>query len=387
MADINDINANVGKLASAFEELKSTNDQRLAQLESKGSADVLTTEKLERINGEMSALQSAVSDIAKKSNRIGASDASVQDDEYKSAFDKWARKGDRFQDELEAKALVTNDTTGGFLVPKTVEAGIRDDLRTLSPIRAEATVISTSNDRYTFLKNNHGLTTGWVGETDARPETATPTLMEVTLPGGEIYANPAVSQRALDDSQFNLEAWLQNEITNEMAIAESKAFVNGDGVNKPKGFAVEPGLTTVKTGFAATMPVGTDYLFNMIYSMPAAYRAGAKFYSNGAVSASLRTAKDSQGNYIWQPSLVLGQPASIAGFAHVELEDMDAIAAGKVPLAFANMKQGYTVADRIGVRTIRDPYTHKPFVHFYATKRVSGMVTDAKAFVVLKVQA
>lgn len=383
MAVLNEVNS----LATAFEEFKSTNDQRLAQIEAKGSADYVTTDKLEKLNADLTALQSAVTDVAKKSNRVGASDAQVAEDEYKSVFDKWARKGDRHEAELEAKALTTGDSTGGFLVPKTVEAGIRADLRLFSPIRSEATVISTSNDRYTFLKNMRGLTTGWVGETDARPETATPTLVEVALPGGEIYANPAVSQRALDDSQFNLEAWLQSEITNEMAIAENKAFVNGDGVNKPKGFLTEAGLTTIKTGAAAGMPTGADYVFSMIYAMDSAYRAGAKFYSNGAVSASLRTVKDSTGNYLWQPSLVLGQPASIAGYAHVELEDMDAVAAGKAPMAFANMKQGYTIADRIGIRTLRDPYTHKPFVHFYATKRVSGMVTDTKAFVVLKVQA
>ncbi len=382
-----DLNNEISKLVTAFEEFKGTNDDRIAQIEAKGSADYVTTDKLAKINSDLASLQSAVTDFGKKSNRVATGEGSAQEDEYKSAFDKWARKGDRYEAELESKALVTNDTTGGFLVPKTVESGIRADLRTLSPIRAEANVISTSNDRYTFLLNKRGLTVGWVGETDARPETATPTLVEVTLPGGEIYANPAVSQRALDDSQFNLEAWLTTEIVNEMAIAENKAFVNGDGVNKPKGFVTDANIATVKTGAASALPAGADYLFNLIYKMDSAYRAGAKFYSNGAVSASLRTVKDSTGNYIWQPSLVLGQPASIAGYAHVELEDMDAVVAGGVPLAFANMKQGYTIADRIGVRTLRDPYTHKPFVHFYATKRVSGMVTDAKAFVVLKVAA
>jgi HK97 family phage major capsid protein len=382
-----DLNNDIASLANAFDEFKNTNDARLAQIESKGSADYVTTDKLNKINADLDALQSAITDMGKKSNRIGTGDASAQDEEYKSAFDKWARKGDRYEAELEAKALTTGDSTGGFLVPKTVEAGIREDLRIFSPIRSEATVIQTSNDRYTFLKNNRGLAVGWVGETDARPETATPTLSEVALPGGEIYANPAVSQRALDDSQFNLEAWLQNEIVNEMAIAENKAFVSGDGVNKPKGFLTETGLTTVKTGAAAAMPAGADYLFQMIYAMDSAYRPGSKFYSAGATTASIRTIKDNTGNYIWQPSLVAGKPAQIAGFDHVDLEDMDAIAAGKTPLVFANLKQGYTIADRIGVRTLRDPYTHKPFVHFYATKRVSGMVTDAKAFVLLKVQA
>ena len=143
MADLNDI----ASLAGAFEEFKNTNDQRLAQIEQKGSADVLTTEKLDRINSDLTALQTTVTDMGKKSNRVATGEGSAQEDEYKSAFDKWARKGDRYEAELESKALVTNDTTGGFLVPKTVESGIRADFRTLSPIRAEANVISTSNDR------------------------------------------------------------------------------------------------------------------------------------------------------------------------------------------------------------------------------------------------
>ncbi len=385
MADIND---SISGLAGAFEEFKSTNDERI-KAEVKGAVDVLTNEKLDRIDADLSKLQSAVTDFAKKSNRIGATEANADAEAHAAAFDKWARKGLEGELEtLEKKAIVINgDVTGGFLVPKTVEAGIREDLRTLSPIRARATVIQVSSDDYRFLKNARGLQTGWAGETDPRPETATPTLTETRVPMGEIYANPAASQRALDDAQFNLEAWLAQNISEEFAIEENKAFVSGNGVNKPQGFLTTTGLTTVKTGAAAAMPTGTDFLFDMIYAMEPAYRNGAAFYAAGATASSVRKVKDGNGNYIWQPSLVAGQPATVAGYEWVDLEDMDAIAAGKVPLVFANMKQGYMIADRIGIRTLRDPYTHKPYVHFYATKRVGGMVQDAKAFVVLKVQA
>ena len=383
-----DINESINNLGSAFEEFKSTNDERI-KAEVKGAVDVLTSEKLDRINSDLSALQAQVTDVAKKSNRVGGSDRNADVEAHSAAFDKWARKGiDDNLEALERKAVTLNngDASGGFLVPETWEAGIRDDLRTLSPIRLRSTVIQVSSDDYRYLKNLRGLQTGWVGETDARPETATPTLSETKVPMGEIYANPAASQRALDDSAFDLEAWLNQNISEEFAIEENKAFVTGNGINKPQGILTTAGLPTVASGAAAAV-TNPDVIVDMIYKMTAAYRTGAAFYSNGATTAGLRKLKDGQGNYIWQPGLVAGTPATLGGYEQVELEDMPAVAAGAFPMFFANLKQGYMIADRIGIRTLRDPYTHKPFVHFYATKRVGGMVQDPKAFVLLKVAA
>ncbi len=385
MADINDT---INNLGSAFEEFKSTNDSRI-KAEVKGAVDVLVEEKLGRINSDLSALQAQVTDVAVKSNRVGASDRDVDGEAHTGAFEKWARKGiEGDLEALEKKAITLNngDASGGFLVPETWEVGIRDDLRTLSPIRSRSTVIQVSSDDYRYLKNLRGLQTGWVGETDARPETATPTLSETKVPMGEIYANPAASQRALDDAFFDLEGWLNQNISEEFAIEENKAFVTGNGINKPMGILATAGLPTVATGAAAAIS-NPDVIVDMIYKMSAAYRSGAAFYGNGLTTAGLRKLKDGQGNYIWQPGLVAGTPATLGGYEQVELEDMPAVAAGAFPMFFANLRQGYMIADRIGIRTLRDPYTHKPFVHFYATKRVGGMVQDPKAFVVLKVAA
>ena len=385
MADINDT---INNLGSAFEEFKSTNDSRI-KAEVKGAVDVLVEEKLGRINSDLSALQAQVTDVAVKSNRVGASDSNVDAEAHTGAFEKWARKGiEGDLEALEKKAITLNngDASGGFLVPETWEVGIRDDLRTLSPIRSRSTVIQVSSDDYRYLKNLRGLQTGWVGETDARPETATPTLSETKVPMGEIYANPAASQRALDDAFFDLEGWLNQNISEEFAIEENKAFVTGNGINKPMGILATAGLPTVASGAAAAIS-NPDVIVDMIYKMSAAYRSGAAFYGNGATTAGLRKLKDGQGNYIWQPGLVAGTPATLGGYEQVELEDMPAVAAGAFPMFFANLRQGYMIADRIGIRTLRDPYTHKPFVHFYATKRVGGMVQDPKAFVVLKVAA
>lgn len=385
MADINDT---INNLGSAFEEFKSTNDSRI-KAEVKGAVDVLVEEKLGRINSDLSALQAQVTDVAVKSNRVGASDRDVDGEAHTGAFEKWARKGiEGDLEALEKKAITLNngDASGGFLVPETWEVGIRDDLRTLSPIRSRSTVIQVSSDDYRYLKNLRGLQTGWVGETDARPETATPTLSETKVPMGEIYANPAASQRALDDAFFDLEGWLNQNISEEFAIEENKAFVTGNGINKPMGILATAGLPTFASGAAAAIS-NPDVIVDMIYKMSAAYRSGAAFYGNGATTAGLRKLKDGQGNYIWQPGLVAGTPATLGGYEQVELEDMPAVAAGAFPMFFANLRQGYMIADRIGIRTLRDPYTHKPFVHFYATKRVGGMVQDPKAFVVLKVAA
>jgi HK97 family phage major capsid protein len=378
---VNTINA----LNTAFEEFKSTNDQKLAELATKGAVDGLIEAKLASINETINELQ------IKAQRPTGTSANDQAEVEHKNAFNAWARKGvGEYELEAIEKKAVTlgtgGDSSGGFLVPKLQEAGIREDLRTLSPIRSRATVVSTTADTYSFLLNARGMQTGWVGETDARPETATPTITETKVPGGEIYANPAVSQRALDDAAFNLEEWMVTNISEEMAIEENKQFLLGDGVNKPKGILTTTGIKTIKSGVAAGMPINSDYVYSMIYGLKAAYRTGACFMGNGGTQLSVRTVKDANGNYMWQPSLVLGTPASLGGYEFLEAEDMPDVAANAMPLVFGNLKQGYLIADRMGIRTLRDPYTHKPYVHFYTTKRVSGMVQDLKAFIAMQIK-
>ncbi|SEM40764.1 phage major capsid protein, HK97 family [Sphingomonas gellani] len=388
MADLNDI----ASLASAFEEFKNTNDSRIAQIESKGSADVLTTEKLERLNEVVAGLQSTVTDVAKKSNRPGAT-VNADEDAHAKAFNGFMRKGiDSNLEALEQKAITNTGGTpeganGGYLLPKQVEAGLFTQLEYLSPIRALASVVQVSTDDYRFLSNLHGTEAGWVGETDARPETATPTLSETRVPMGEIYANPGVSQRALDDLSVNVEALLTEEVARVFAIKENAAFIAGDGVNKPKGILATDGIAQVKTGVAANLPANADFLFSMIYGLASPYRQNARFACASSTMASVRTLKDSTGNYLWQPSLVAGQPSTLAGYAVTELGEMDAVAAGKLPMIFGDFKQGYLIADRIGVRVLRDPFTKKPFVLFYSTKRLGGMVKDKQAFITLKVSA
>lgn len=385
-----DIKNTLEGIQSAFNELKNTNEAKLSEFATKGSVDTLIEEKMARINDE-------ITDLQKKSQRpnLNGSEVNPAEVEHKNAWAKWARKGagEYELEALERKAVTITGTdgaglaTGGYLMPKTVEAGIYTTLETLSPIRSEATVVSVSSDDYRFLAGNGTFESGWVGETDPRPETATNTLGEVRVPMGEIYANPHASQRALDDAAFNLDAYMVDETARAFAKKENTAFITGDGSNKPQGILTTTGLTTVKSGVAAGLPTSGDAYLAMIYALPAAYRAGAKFIMASASQLSVRTMKDTTGNYIWQHSLVAGAPQTIGGFDIVEVEDMDAVAAGKLPVVFGNIKVGYLIADRIGIRTLRDPYSKKPYVGFYSTKRVGGMVKDKAAFVAMKIGA
>lgn len=384
-----DINTTLGAIQNAFTELKSTNEAKLAEMATKGSVDTLIDTKMAAINETITELQKK---IARPS--IG-SDVSAEETEHKNAWAKWARKGagEHELEALERKAVTIGGTdapglaAGGYLMPKNVEAGIYKALETLSPIRAEATAISVSSDDYRFLSQNGTFESGWVGETDPRPETATNTLGETKVPMGELYANPHASQRALDDTAFDLDAYMVDETSRAFAKQENAAFINGNGVNKPSGILATAGLATVNTGVAAGLPTSGDAYLKLIYALPAAYRTGAKFIMASASQLSVRTLKDTTGNYLWQPSLVAGQPQTIGGYDIVEVEDMAAVAAGSLPVVFGNIKVGYLIVDRFGIRTLRDPYSKKPYVGFYSTKRVGGMVRDKNAFVALKVAA
>lgn len=388
---MSDINDTLSGIQTAFNELKSTNEAKLKDMATKGSVDTLIESKMAAINETISELEKKV---ARDVGNVQITEADAAVIEHKNAFDKWQRKGvgEYELEALERKALTIagDGTQGGYALPKQVEAGIYNSLRTISPIRQLATVIQVSGDDYRILANQQNMGAGWVGETAARPETATPTLAELKVPMGEIYANPMVSQRALDDLAFNVDQFMIDETSVKFAQMENAAFITGDGVNKPQGILTTSGIPYVATGVAAGMPAssaGADFVIAMIQKLPAAYRQGASFVTASAMVSTIRTLKDSTGGYLWQPSLVAGTPSTLAGYSITEAEEMPGVAAGNFPIAFGNIAQGYLIADRIGIRTLRDPYTNKPFVGFYSTKRVGGMVRDKNAFVLLKVAA
>lgn len=317
--------------------------------------------------------------------------------EVKGFVDGYLRQGR----ETEVKAVQgTVPADGGYAVPREIDAAIARLLTNVSPIRQIAQVVQVGTSGYRKLVTLGGTASGWASETAARPETGTPTFAEIAPPSGDLYANPAASQAMLDDAAFDLEAWLASEIATEFGRAEGAAFVNGNGTNRPKGFLTAPTsaqddaarafgtLQFVATGHATALGDTIELtLIDLVHSLKAGHRQGASWVMNSATLAEVRKLKTDDGAFLWQAGLAAGQPDRLLGYPVVEAEDMPDIAGNAFPIAFGNFKAGYLIAERSATSILRDPFTNKPFVHFYATKRIGGQVLDSEAIKLLKIAA
>lgn len=300
---------------------------------------------------------------------------------------------------MEQKSFVgTSDSAGGYAVPQEIDAIIDRTLVDISPIRAIANVVKVGSAGYRKLVTTGGTPSGWVAENAARPETDTPDFAEIAPPSGDLYANPAASQAMLDDAAFDVEAWLASEIATEFARAEGAAFIAGSGTDRPKGFLAETVTDEVDGvrafGSLQYVPTGTDGgfdsgdpeygLVDLVQSLRPAYRQNAHFVMNSATLSAIRKFKTADGAFLWQPGLVAGQPDTLLGYPIVEAEDMPDIASDAYAIAFGNFKAGYLIAERGETAILRDPFSNKPFVHFYATKRIGGQVANSEAIKLLK---
>ena len=381
---------------SAFEDFKSANDERLGELERKLSADVIAEEKVERINKALDQQKKKLDELtlaARRPELSGHAETGLAGREHKRAFERYVRKGEAHELRgLEAKALSTQpDPDGGYLVPAETERMIDRIVTEVSPIRAIAGIRQIGSSSYKKPFALGGLQTGWVGETEARPQTATPSLAEIEFPAMELYAMPAATPTLLDDAAVNIDQWLAEEVQTAFAEQEGAAFVCGDGVKKPRGFldyervtdsAWEWGkLGVVATGNEGAFPTSNpgDKLIELIYAVKSGYRANGRFVMNRSTQAAIRKFKDTDGNYLWQPGLAAGQPPTLLNFPVTEAEDMPSIAADAPAIAFGDFKRGYLIVDRLGIRVLRDPYSAKPYVLFYTTKRVGGGVQNFEA--------
>lgn len=390
MSENTELKALVESLNKAFSDFKAEHTKQLEEVK-KGNQDALQALKVERINDEIGQLQASVDELNLKlaAGQMG-SGQKLADPEYTEAFQAHFRKG-----VVQASMNKGAADEGGYLAPTEWDRTITDRLLQVSPIRSMAAHIRISGDGFTKYFNNRGTTSGWVGEAAARPETNTPTLGALTYKTGEIYANPAATQQMLDDSEINLESWLAGEVETEFSYQEGIAFLTGDGANKPNGLLtyVTGGTNATKHPWGAIATVNSgaaaeitgDGLLDLIYALPSEYTQNATLCANRSSLGKLRKLKDGQGNYLWQPSFQAGQPATLSGQAVRELAGLPDIVAGSTPIVFGDFRRGYLVVDRAGIRVLRDPYTNKPFVHFYTTKRVGGGLLNPDVFKVLKI--
>jgi HK97 family phage major capsid protein len=393
------------ELRATFEEFKSANDERLAKIERK-RGDVLLDDKVDRINAALDLQTKRMDDLALRQARPAlegrgrlVTDAASR--EHKSAFDAYVRGGETSAlRQLETKAMSAgSNPDGGYLVPVELEREIGQRLAAISPIRAISSVREISGSVYKKPFMTAGPATGWVGEIDARTQTTSPTLDALSFPAMELYAMPAATATLLDDSAVNIDEWIASEVELTFAVQEGAAFVNGDGTNQPKGFLQ---YTTVANSswswgnlgyiasgaagaFAASNP--SDALIDLIYALKAGYRQNGNFVMNRKTQAAIRKFKDSGGAYLWQPPAQAGGRASLMTFPLIEAEDMPDIGANALSIAFGDFRRGYLIVDRVGVRVLRDPYSAKPYVLFYTTKRVGGGVQDFDAVKLMKFAA
>lgn len=397
-----------------FEAFKEANNQRLKEIDRKGSADPLTELKVNRLNERFDRLETALnrsplggakSDeqaevnafaLERKRHFHGELDLSSYR-QYKSALNGYLRKNNAGNNVDEIKALsVGSDPDGGFAVPPDMSGRITSLIYETSPMRQVANAVTIGTDALEGVNDLSDVTSGWIGETEARSETTSPKIGEWRIPVFEQYAEPRATQRLLDDAMFNVEEYLSTKIADRLSRMENVAFISGNGSKKPRGILTYAAGIPTSTNFSVIeqVPSGAsgafpstnpgDALINLVYTLKSAYRDKASFMMSRATLAEVRKLKDGQGRYIWQPDFQTRDGGTLLGFKVVEAQDMPSMAANSLSIAFGDFNTGYQIVDRQGIRILRDSFTAKPYVKFYTTKRVGGDVVNFEAIKLLK---
>lgn len=412
----------IEKQGQAWEEFKKTNDAAIqAKADGKAIGD---------LEAKLAALNEALDKVQTKLLRPGVLATKSEDrqspeaEAYKAAFMNWVRnpsdperrtalqlrarelrkvetKAGGDEDGFETRAVQTVTSTGsagGFALPEIIERQIQRLSVDISPIRQIATVRTVGSPDYKELFDINGAAFEWVGEAGTRSQTNTPDLAEVAPTFGMASARPRASEESLDDLFFDVESWLINSAAEAIAQGEGLAFVSGNGTNRPTGFLAGPTPVTtvdasrafgtlqyIASGQAAALPTSADVFFDLVYALRARYRANATWVLNKLVLSSVRKYKDTTNQYLWQPSLSMNQPETFMGYPIVEAEDMPAVAANAFPVAFGDFREGYLIADRVGMRMTRDDITVPGFVQFYIRKRVGGRIRNSQAIKLLRI--
>ena len=394
-----DIKQAIDSFAVAFEEFKSTNNERLAEIEKKGEADPLVDEKLknieadldrfEDINQKLTLAQQEQKQFGEKLENfetlLKRPEAGVESksiDEKMDAFDKWLRKGEKDMEAHEVKSLsVSDDSQAGFLAPPEYVAELIKTITEISPMRQIARVRQTNQKSIQMPSRTATFSAAWVAEQGTRSETTGYTTQLEEIPTHEQYALVDISSQMLEDSVFNLESEMQEEFATQFAKNEGNAFVAGDSVGKPEGITVNSDVGTTNSG-SGTLLTG-DGLIDLVHDVKSDYTRGATFVFNRTSLAAIRKLKDTAGQYVFQAGMMLtaGVPNTILGFPYVEMPDMPDVAGSAKPVAFGDFSRGYMIVDRVALSVLRDPFTQATSgnVRYVARSRVGGQVVLAEA--------
>jgi HK97 family phage major capsid protein len=394
---IQDVTEGMYALGNAWEQFKQVNDTRLNEIERKGHADPLYDGHLKRISDALDSQKQRMDRLETANARPGAEMKSLgyngeDQTEYKAAFNRYLRKGmDAGLENLQTKALsVGTDANGGFLVPNQMADLIVQIVNESSPMRKLATVETISSDSLDVIEDVTDMDAAWGDETTVRSaETSSATLGRNTIDTFELYAQPQATQKLVDDASINIEEWVARKVADKMARLEATAFIGGNGTSQPKGILTYTAGTSfgqiqqVNSGTSAV--VTADSLVQLYYALKDEYARNATFLMHRTTVQAVRLLKEATTNqYLWQPGLSAGTPDSLLGVPVALAADMPVPAAASLSVAIADFKRAYLIVDRIGIRTLRDPFTSKPFVKFYTTKRVGGEVVNTDAVKLLK---
>ncbi len=387
-----EVRAALHEVLANFEAFKAANDARLDAVEQK-RGDGLLDDKLTRIEASLQAAEGRLNRLMSVKARPGLEAGQAEASEARAAWDGYMRTG---RTGVELKSGIASGSGSGVLAPVETESFIERRLAQISPMRSLATVRAIGAATFKKPVTTASVSSGWVSETASRPETDPAALTLLTFASGELYASPSATQDILDDAFINLDEWLASEVEDSFAAQETAAFVSGDGTNKPKGFlsytfAANAAAAWGQIGYVASGADGdfaeddpADALIDLIYAPRAQYRPNAHFVMNRRTAAKVRKLKDGDGNYVWQPALTAGQLPQLLGYPVQEIEDMPDVGSGTTAIAFGDFARGYLIVDRAGISVLRDPYSAKPYVLFYTTKRVGGGVQNFDAIKVLK---
>lgn len=406
--DLTQVANSIEEQGKAFDAFKKANDTRLAEIEKKGSADPLLTAQLEKINAffdktadakqevltqsaikeRLDQIETAVSRTMKGTGTAEEKETKPEVIEYCKAFRGFIQSGMGEGDALKAlgqKAMsVISDPDGGYLVTPQMSATIIKKVFESSPVRALAAVETISSDSLDLIDDHDEASYGWAAETGTISETTSPQIAKRNIPTHIMYAEPRATQKLLDDAGINIEQWLAEKQADKFGRVEATAFVSGTGVTQPRGFLTYAAGTTwgtieqVNSGSSGALTA--DGLISLFYSLKSDYAQNAAFLANRASVGAIRLLKEATTNqYIWQPGLQNGQPDRLLGVPIYMASDMPVAAANSLSVALADWRRAYQIVDRIGIRVLRDPYTAKPYVKFYTTKRVGGDVANFEA--------
>jgi HK97 family phage major capsid protein len=395
--NLSDITNKINELASNWEHFKAINDRRLTEIEKKGSVDPLTQNHLQKLNDLIDNHQTSLQRIETALNRPFSEQKAeynnINEKEHQKAFLSYIRNGSENElRQIEEKSTLTSDYNSGYLITKKMKTIIAESLIGLSPIRKLANAVDVSSDGLELIEDRMEAVAGWEIEADQQSNDIASSLTKKIIPVHDLYAQPKVTQKLIDDASIDIESWLANKLVDIFLSKENDAFINGDGINKPKGIlsyasGKEWGkIERLHSGISGE--ITTEALIKLTFSLKESYAVNAKFLMSRDAIQAVRMLKDTaSGKYLWQPSLQASTPDNLLGAEVVQSADMPIMQDGSLSIIYGDFKHGYQIVDRQDVRILRDPYTNKPFVKFYTTKRVGGDVINFDALKVLELSA